>query len=608
MQHTHFYSSARFLLAIGLAVLPSLCHAQTSLPESDATVYQFQASQDGGNPTGVTASSTGTLFGTTEYGGTNGFGTIFRVLPDGEEAVLYSFMNSGDGTNPSVPAMDAKGDLFGTTQPVSASNGPPGIGNSALFNPGIVWELPYTGMGSTGYGSLVVLAQLNSNTSGVTLDAKGDLFGTTQFGGKNGYGSVWELPYTGTDYGSMTDLYSFSFTGIVGYQPVGGLSIDSSGDLFGTTTHGAAGNGVIFKLANTQSGYSSTVTVLHLFAADQSEGILSNYRPLLAADGSLIGECSFGGIGDSGTVWQLAPDPASTTGYSSTLTLLYNPANYFGGSAFESRLIQNSAGDVFGAASSNGPYTHGAVFELKKQQNGSYKYTPLYAFTGSSGDGAFPFGAFGFGVHGCLYGTAFAGGTAGSGTVFRVGPRIISVSPNFLAASAAQQLTVTGTGLSANDTVYFNNTALTTSYAAGTLTASLPANLVTGSYGTVTVQDSLMDISTAGKIVLIGQGRLTASVQSTIMTSGGLEIVLQLNNTGTAAVSGIAVTGASAVHAGNTITGTVASEYNTILPAGSNETVTLNFSGYTYMGLGRLVLHISDSSGALQQVLFFYAQ
>ncbi len=612
MHRNTLNAAARLLPTLCLAVLPSLCHAQPPLPENDTIVHSFQLATDGNFPDGLVSSSTGTLFGATYFGGANGLGAIFRVLPDGEESILYSFLNNGDGEFPqSAPALDAKGDLFGISQPGHPASSPPGIGNSILSSPGAVWELPYTGTGSTGYGSLVVLAQLTaSNSGGVTLDAAGDLFGISGDGSTNG--SIWEIPHTGsgtTGYGSMTTIYSFSTNGAEGYEPIGGLAINSSGSLFGTTVLGALGKGAIFELKHTSSGYSSTATVLHQFAADGSEGAFSHYRPLLAADGSLLGECTSNGSGGNGTVWQLAPDPASATGYSSTLTLIYNPANNSAGSLFQSRLIQNSAGDVFGTAESGVTADYGGVFELKHQPGGGYNYDLLYAFTGINGDGDLPLGALGFGLHGCVYGSTNSA-SSGYGIVFRVGPRITSVSPNFLASnpSSSQQLTISGTGLSGNDTVYWNGMPLSTSYnsASGTLTAQLPANLVTGSNGTVTVQDSLMDITTAGNIVLIGQSRLTASVQSAAIVGGSLQVILQLTNAGTGPVSGIMVTGASALHAGSSALVGNASGYGTTLAAGSSESITLNFPGYSAAGLGRLLLHISDGSGSLQQTLFFY--
>ena len=93
----------------------------------------------------------------------------------------------------------------------------------------------------------------------LVADANGDLFGTTSFG--NPLGSVFEIAKTASGYASTpTTLVSFSFS------PLGGLIIDANGDLFGTTsTGGASGDGTVFEIAMTASGYASTPTTLVSF-------------------------------------------------------------------------------------------------------------------------------------------------------------------------------------------------------------------------------------------------------------------------------------------------------------------------------------------------------
>ena len=167
---------------------------------------------------------------------------------------------SFNGTNGEVPEgsliADAAGALFGTAE----EGGPNGDGT--------VFKIAKTG---TGYASTpTTLVSFNGTNgegplSGLIADAAGDLFGMTYGGGTNGDGTVFKIAKSGTGYASTpTTLASFNFTN--GAGPYAGLIADAAGDLFGTTVGGGAyGTGTVFEIAKTGTGYASTPTILASF-------------------------------------------------------------------------------------------------------------------------------------------------------------------------------------------------------------------------------------------------------------------------------------------------------------------------------------------------------
>lgn len=163
----------------------------------------------------------GTIFGTTFAGGAEESGTIFRITSDGTFAQLHSFVYATEGTQIwSGLVGDAKGNLYGT-----ANYGGPSFG-------GTVFKL-------SANGKLSVLHAFTGNSDGerpqgtLVRDAKGNLFGITQHGGDGGDGTVYRLKPNG----QMRVLHAFT-NGEDGGWPLGGLTMDASGSLYGATLHG----------------------------------------------------------------------------------------------------------------------------------------------------------------------------------------------------------------------------------------------------------------------------------------------------------------------------------------------------------------------------------
>ncbi len=187
---------------------------------------------------GVIFDNAGSLYGVTTEGGTNGFGTVFQLVPSGSgwtENILYSFTNGTDGNFPAGGLIfDQSGNLYGTT----AYGGAYGKGTVfELSQSGATWTLTtlhsFAGVGPGSWGSLV-------------MDANGNLFGTTLGDGIYGWGSIFKLTPSGQNW-TYSDLYDFT-GGNDGADIWSGLTPDSNGNFYGTSAGGGTyGWGTVFE-------------------------------------------------------------------------------------------------------------------------------------------------------------------------------------------------------------------------------------------------------------------------------------------------------------------------------------------------------------------------
>jgi len=221
---------------------------------SETVIHSFtNQNGDGAGPfAGLAGGSAGALYGTTYSGGASKFGTVFRLAPPTEpdgrwtETILYSFTaQNGDGATPYAPvAIGANGKLYGTTYAGGAS----GLGTIYEVAPpatsGGPWteSVLYSFSGEDGDGS--------NPYAGAVISNNGTLYGTTQFGGNRGLGSLFELaPPSVTGAGWIKVLLHTFSGGVDGKYPVTGLVIGASGGLYGATTGGGAkGHGTVFDL------------------------------------------------------------------------------------------------------------------------------------------------------------------------------------------------------------------------------------------------------------------------------------------------------------------------------------------------------------------------
>jgi len=248
------------------------------------------------------------------------------------------------------------------------------------------------------------------------IDSSGDLYGTTYLGGADGEGTVFEIVATPTGYSSTpTTLVSFNNTDGADLQ--GSLIVDSSGDLYGTTANGgASGDGSVFEITDTLrgGGYSNTPTTLASFN-NAGDGETPQGSLIADSAGNLYGTASYGGAPNyDGTVFEIAK---TATGYNSTPIVLA-AFNGTDGSHPSSSLIVDTSGNFYGTTPTGGA-GYGTVFEVAKTAMG-YNSTPIALVSFNGTDGANPDGSLIADASGNLYGTTASGGADDDGTVFEI--------------------------------------------------------------------------------------------------------------------------------------------------------------------------------------------
>jgi uncharacterized repeat protein (TIGR03803 family) len=223
---------------------------------------------DGAFPVGgVIADANGDLFGTTEQAGPNNIGTVFEIKKTAAgyattPTTVVSFPDTDDGFAPEAGLVaDANGDLFGTTSD----------GGAIFGDGGVVFEIAKTAGGYASTSTTLVNFIGDDGEepfADLLIDANGNLFGTTQLGGSDNLGTVFEIKKTGAGYASTPTVLA-SFNGTNGDHPLAGLVADASGNLFGTTSEGGPSdddNGTVFEV--TDSGFVMTPTTPPIVTAD----------------------------------------------------------------------------------------------------------------------------------------------------------------------------------------------------------------------------------------------------------------------------------------------------------------------------------------------------
>ena len=363
-------------------------------------VYSFQDKKDGRNP--QVGLFTDAIYGTTFLGGdpTCGCGTIFKLLPAGTIKTLHTFVGT-DGANPTAGLVEDKnGNLFGTT--AQGGIGTPSAGTVFKLAPPATVGAPWT---ETVLYTFTGGSDGAHPYAGLIFDSAGNLYGTTYGGGAFNYGTVFRLDSTGNE----TVLYSF--TGFPdGASPYAGVVQDSAGNLYGTTGAGGAfGYGTVYKLDS-----SGVETVLHSFNGG-TEGAYPCAGLTLDATGNLYGTANEGGApgntGDNGTMFELN----SIGGF----TVLHTFTGGVGGSNPAAGMILNSAGKLFGVTTEGGDRDDdGTVFQLDLTTG---IFSVLHTFAAGSG-GAYPYTGLILDPAGNLYGATVDGGTGKRGLVFEVTP------------------------------------------------------------------------------------------------------------------------------------------------------------------------------------------
>jgi uncharacterized repeat protein (TIGR03803 family) len=295
-------------------------------PQSNGTwteqvLHSFGTGTDGQTPMGgVIFDDSGNLYGTTESGGandagtcSNGCGMVFELSPtksgEWEEQVLYNFCSQNDCGDGSAPitalTLDKLGNLYGTTE----------YGGSQVLN-GTVFQLKPNGTGGWNYQVLYKFSGGDNDglnpASTLILDRSMNLYGTTEYGGNGNNGTVFELVLVPASSrgGLWREKVIANFCLQIncgdGSSPSGGLTLDTSGDLYGTTTLGGEANsGTVFELIRGNSGEWNRST-LYTFGGPPTDGANPSASVTLGSSGSLYGATSGGGNG-YGTVFEIVP-------------------------------------------------------------------------------------------------------------------------------------------------------------------------------------------------------------------------------------------------------------------------------------------------------------
>jgi uncharacterized repeat protein (TIGR03803 family) len=308
-------------------------------------------------PNPVVFDSVGNLYGTLQKTARLGTGAVFELSPttDGQwdEKILNVMDNSEGADLPWSVTFDASGNIF------SMADGGGKHGGGTIF------ELSPTANGSWQETTLesFTLKDGAYPAGNPVFDAAGNLYGATELGGDFNAGTVFELsPGPG---GTWTYTVLYSFTGKAdGYDPSSSVTLDAAGNLYGTTTEaGASGNGTVFELSPNGDG-TWTNTVLYSFQGGLDGGF--PFRSALTFDkaGNLYGETFGGGSdrcpGGCGVVFELSPNG----GGSWTESVAYWFDGTDGWSPWQG-LVFDAAGNLYGTTQDGGAYGQGVVFELK---------------------------------------------------------------------------------------------------------------------------------------------------------------------------------------------------------------------------------------------------
>ncbi len=426
-------TSRIFLAAIAIAAF-TFSLAMRAQAQTETILYSLGGGSDGQDPAaGLIFDAAGNLYGTSIEGGgctrlNAGCGSVFEMSPNGSggwtEKVLYGFSGGADGLQPEgTLVLDTAGNLYGTTQVGGTCCG---VVFKLTHNSDGSWtqSVLYTFAGGSD-GSEPV--------AGLVFDAAGNLYGTTQEGGGGGCGiigcgTVFEL--TPNSSGGWTEKLLHIFHGPDGELPQSNLIFDGAGNLYGVALEGgkvyatcSSGCGLVFKFTPTSSG-SWTEKIIHYFDGNTGNGPVGGLT--FDAAGNLYGTTSFGGIlrdcsnQGCGVVFELSPNSSGIWQQSR----LYNFHDTDGARPFAG-VVVDSAGNVYGTTSVGGNLSctnSGCGVAFKLMPSGAHWTQTILHVFGAGSDAFFPDGGLTFDSAGNLYGTSLLGGSNDFGTVYEITP------------------------------------------------------------------------------------------------------------------------------------------------------------------------------------------
>jgi uncharacterized repeat protein (TIGR03803 family) len=432
------------------------------------TLYSFDGTDGDGSYPGLIQGTDGNFYGVTPSGGgTNGYGTVFKITPSGTLTTLHVLRGTDGGASPQAGLVQGTdGNFYGT----ATDGGANGYGTVFEITPGGAFRTLYSFDGTDGAYPVAALIQ----------GTNGDFYGTTSEGGNyslcsNGCGTAFKISRGGT----LTTLHSFDVTD--GYYLAAGLVQGTDGNFYGATEYGGTNlldnYGTVFKM--TPSG---ALTTLHNFAGYPTDGAYTHAGLVQVSDGDYYGITLGGGANDDGTVFEIAP--------SGTLTTLFS-FDLKDGVGSYGALVHGSTGGFYGTTTNGGTSNAcdagcGTVFEISS----SGKLATLYNFCSLSGctDGDTPYAGLVQGTDGNFYGITGGGGTFRYGTIFSLsvglGP-FVETQP--VSGKVGAAVAILGTSLTGATSVSFNGTIATfTVVSSSEITTTVPTGATTGTVRVVT--------------------------------------------------------------------------------------------------------------------------
>jgi len=377
------------------------------------TLYSFGTAgpTDATSPRALVQGHDGNLYGVSYGGGSYGYsygghgdGALFRVTLSGQEVVLYSFGATFAyccETPPQNLIVGSDGNFYGEI-----------AGHTGGVLIGGVWGITPNGVEflNVPFGPINEGGDF-ATQGGVIQASDGLLYGIED-------AQVFALTTSGAVGGTA------SYVACVGLSatPEASLVETRDGYLYGTCTQGGAfGNGTVFR-TTLETSQVTPIVAIYSFGAQSGDPTAPEFSLVEDADGNLYGTSSQGGSPNTlcpqgcGTVFKVTP--------AGTETVLHS----FGVSGSDGQrpsgsLLLGSDGNFYGVTSLGGSNANckvaggcGTVYRITP----SGLETVLYSFGTTAGDGINPSGALIQATDGHLYGTSFYGGTANTGTVFRL--------------------------------------------------------------------------------------------------------------------------------------------------------------------------------------------
>ncbi len=295
---------------------------------------------------------------------------------------LHSFAGPDGSTPSSSLVLGAGGNFYGTTQ----AGGVNSLGTVFEITPAGALTTLHSFVGTDG-----------SNPGSLVSGGDGNFYGTTATGGANGRGTVFQT----TPSGVVTTLHSFS--GLDGSSPNAALVLGPDGNFYGTTANGGANGtyGTIFKI-------SSTGTFNQLYSFKGTDGSGPGAALVLGGNGNFYGSTVSGGANNAGSIFTVTSAGVLTTLYSFS-----GPD----GSAPRAPLTLNTDGNFYGTTSNGGANVqYGTVFKITP----TGVLTTIHSFAGT--DGSTAEAALLLGTDGNFYSSTINGGSGGYGVLFSITP------------------------------------------------------------------------------------------------------------------------------------------------------------------------------------------